>query len=166
MMIGVTPEILYKDICIELFNEIASRNLVNESAEFLLSVSSSIPWTEYTLYWLYLTEKDLIHKTYSFSNSILYHGFWTKEDFGGDRKRSIRSVLRKSDARFLIIQSTIHIYPKRIAALIFHTSKFISYSKYYFHSLIFSIKKLYLFWSEDKLKLTFQMKYRSKFKPK
>src|SRR3989339_1555998 len=142
LMLGVTPEILYKDVCIELLKDIASRNFVSDPLKFLLSISSSVPWTEYTLYWLYLMEKDLTNELYSFSESDLYQGIWVNEDFGGARIKTLRSIVNKSNSIFLVVQSTLDLDPRSLYALILSPYKIISVPMFYFYLFISFLKSL------------------------
>lgn len=142
VMMGVTPEILYKDICINLLKEVASRNSISDPAEFLLSITQSLQWTEHQLYWLYAMEKKLTHERYSWTDVILYEGVWINEDFGGSKLKAIKSIFYHSSALFLVLQSTLQLEPKSIAPLIFSSFNLSAVFKFYFYSFFSYLKTL------------------------
>lgn len=144
VMIGVTPEILYTDLPKNLLIEISLRNSVDDPIKYLLTISETLPWSEYTLYWLYLLEKYKVEDKYVIQNSNFYSGFWVDSDFESSRVKSIRSALNNPTIRFIIIQSTLDLPPKGVAALVFCGSSIIAVPKYYFYSTISILKRLIL----------------------
>lgn len=143
MMMGVTPEVLNKTICSDLIDEIAKRNNVPDTAEFLLSISQTENWTEYTLYWLFVLEKGLERSMYFWTDKLLYKGIWIKEDFKSPIIKSLLELLHQKESLFVVIQSTLQIHPRSIAALL-DSDSFIS--KMEFHFFVFTtflIKSLY-----------------------
>jgi hypothetical protein len=110
-VIGVTPQFLHRETCLELHHAIASRNATTSWERFLMS-STDIPWSEYTLYWLYVMERKLERELYedaSFDRP-LSEGIWTRAQLNF---WSLHWLLR-SKAWFLVVQSNLGLDPQRV----------------------------------------------------
>ncbi len=105
-VMDVTPQFLHRSSCVALQQAIASRNTA-PSWERLLMESIGIPWTEYTLYWLYLMEHDLVRELYDDSDRKISDGIWLHKRFNWWHLRKAF----KSDAWFLVIQSNLGLDP-------------------------------------------------------
>ncbi len=103
-MMGVTPEILRRDVAIELVAEIGRRHHTRDPQRFLFDARAR-GWTEYSLYWLFVLESGLDH-LYAWGLPGFYEGIWSQEQahdpahldhlFGPDCK-----------AFFLVLQSNL-----------------------------------------------------------
>lgn len=153
LMMGVTPEILYTKICIELINEIAIRNNIEDSAQFLFNTRSlSKRWTEYSLYWLYLIERGITEELYYFGENIIYEGLWIDKQLGTSKYKMIVNKLTEPQiSYFLVIQSTIMLEPRSLSAVINSSSVTQSKIKFYcYNSLLFF--KHFLLRAKNKIK--------------
>ncbi len=116
VMMDVTPEILHRDVTMELLAEIGRRNRANDVHTFLFD-NRAQGWTEYSLYWLYVLEKGLEHSLYSWNRGRLYEGIWIDEQ-ATDRARVDRLFGPGSMAFFLVLQSNIGLPPDAVERLI------------------------------------------------
>ena len=105
VVMGVTPELLRRDVALELLDEIGRRNGTGAADRFLFD-SRSNGWTEYTLYWLYILERGLERQLYDWSPSNLYEGLWFA-DQAADAEYVRRLFGPASDAVFLVLQSNL-----------------------------------------------------------
>lgn len=108
-VMDVTPQFLHRATCVELQEAIASRNAVPDWELFLMG-STAIPWTEYTLYWLYLLERGLVRELYEDPDQKVSDGIWMRERFNWwHLHRAFRST-----AWFLVIQSNLRLDPQLV----------------------------------------------------
>lgn len=137
IVIAVTPEILHTNSCVKLLNEIALRNKVEDPYLFLFRICENLKWTEYTLYWLYLLELQQENELYSWENNQLYEGLWVDFDINSNKYATIKNIIERSEAFFIIIQSTLSIESKSIAIILFDKSKLYSIIKFYYSEMNF-----------------------------
>jgi len=108
---GVTPQFLHRETCLQLHQAIASRNEAASWERFLMA-STDVSWTEYTLYWLYVTERELEGELYEDPGPgrPLSEGIWTRTQFN---YWSLSRLLR-SEAFFLVVQSNLGLDLHRV----------------------------------------------------
>ena len=103
-VMGVTPQFLHRETCLELHEAIASRNGATSWERFLMG-STDIPWTEYTLYWLYVMERGTARELYEDPGfgRPLSEGIWKRIQLN----RWSLGRLFRSDSWFVVIQSNL-----------------------------------------------------------
>lgn len=104
-MMDVTPEILHRDTTLELLVEIGRRNEAVE-AEWFLFQRRAVGWTEYSLYCLFVLERQLQDQLYRPSGP-LYEMAWRPEHLASLTQRG--GDAPSGGALFFILQSTLEI---------------------------------------------------------
>jgi hypothetical protein len=110
--IGVTPQFLHRETCLALHKAIASRNATDSWERFLMATSTEIRWSEYTLYWLFVMEGGRERELYEdpIHGRPLSEGVWARSRLSYWRL----PWLLRSDAFFLVLQSTLGLDPQRV----------------------------------------------------
>ena len=109
IMMDVTPAILHRALCLELLDTIANRNDA-ASAERFLFEHRRLRWTEYSLYWLYLLEKNCVDALYDARDIRLYDGIWFPADVHRLTPEYVRRAFEDPEgAFFLIVQSNLKL---------------------------------------------------------
>jgi uncharacterized protein DUF6492 len=103
-MMDVTPEILHRDTALELLAEIGRRNEAVEPERFLFE-NRAVGWTEYSLYWLFVVERQLQDQLYR-AGGPLYEMAWRPEHVAPLAQRWGDD---DGKALFCILQSTLEI---------------------------------------------------------
>jgi hypothetical protein len=103
LVLGVTPQILHTEICRELQREIEERNGVGPWEAVL---AQRRVWSEYSLYWLYLTKHFQPETLYDLSGQGLYEDcIW--EGAGRFDDAYVRRIFEEAQAPFTVLQSRI-----------------------------------------------------------
>jgi Family of unknown function (DUF6492) len=104
-MMDVTPEILHRDTVLELLAETGRRNDVPEVERFLFEKKDA-GWTEYSLYWLFVLERQLQDRLYRKAGP-LYEMAWRPEHLSWPHRRSDDDPSCRPP--FFVLQSTLEI---------------------------------------------------------
>ena len=104
-MMDVTPEVLHRDTALELLAEIGRRNDVVEAERFLLD-NKDTGWTEYSLYWLFVLERQLQDRLYR-KTGPLYEMAWRPEHLSSPTRQS--GEVPSDRPAFFVLQSTLEI---------------------------------------------------------
>ncbi len=103
LVLGVTPQILHTEICRELQREIEVRN---GAAPWEALLARRRVWSEYSLYWLYLTKNFDPVKFYELSGPGLYEDcIW--KGAGQFDDAFVKRIFEDSPAPFTVLQSRI-----------------------------------------------------------
>ena len=102
-MFGVTPAMMVTHLVRDLIAELM---IVNETGDWQRMLMSRPKWTEYTLYWIFLNDRGLTDRYYSFKGPDLYdekHSLWTCTKY---KKELLTShAMFNHPHHFIIIQS-------------------------------------------------------------
>lgn len=104
-MMGVTPEVLHRETALELLAEIGRRNGAPEAERFLFE-NRDAGWSEYTLYWLFVLERQLHDRLYR-RDGPMYEMAWQPEHLTALAGR--RDHEPSAGPRFFILQSTLEL---------------------------------------------------------
>lgn len=102
---GVTPEVLHRETALELLAEIGRRNGAPEAERFLFE-NRDAGWSEYTLYWLFVLERQLQDRLYR-RDGPMYEMAWQPEHLTALAGR--REDEPSAGPRFFILQSTLEL---------------------------------------------------------
>lgn len=118
-MMDVTPEILHRDTTLELLAEIGRRNEVLDAERFLFQ-NRAVGWTEYSLYWLFVLERQLQDQLYRTSGPV-YEMAWRPEHLASPTWRG--GDARPGGALFFILQSTLDVPVREVEELMRGSAK-------------------------------------------
>ncbi len=116
VVMGVTPELLRRDLVLDLLGEIEQRNGADSAGRFLFDERER-GWTEYSLYWLYVLERGLEQQLYDWTHPNLYEGIWFRDQVA-DPEFVQRLFRPSSDAHFLVLQSNLRVPLRDVERLV------------------------------------------------
>jgi hypothetical protein len=104
-VISITPEILITSVVNDMFEYLVSKH---KTFNNLLLQMTRIPWTEYTLYWLYLRYVDNKGIRHYYKMDNFTHANLTV--YENDFKAILQRALQDKSGYFTIIQSNVYEY--------------------------------------------------------